>query len=190
MKKALTLILAFAMLFCCMSAFAMTDGTYTGTADGRNGPVTVEVTIAGDAIEKIEVVSHKEMPGIGTNATDTLPGAIVESQSLGVEAVAGATITSEAILAAVADCVAQAGGDADAMKAVAVAEKVPTQAESIDTQLVIVGGGGAGMTAAIRARELGLDVVLLEKMSFMGGAFPSAAATRWFPALRCRRIWA
>ena len=170
MKKILVFALALAMLFCSMSAFAMTDGTYTGTADGRNAPVTVEVTIAGDAIEKIEVVSHEETDGIGTIAVDNLPAAIVESQSLGVEAVAGATVTSEAILAAVADCIEQAGGDVEALKAVAIAEKVPTKEETIETDLVIVGGGGAGMVAAIRARELGLDVVLLEKMSFMGGA--------------------
>ncbi len=170
MKKTMTLILALAMLLGCMNAYAMTDGKYTGTADGRNGPLTVEVTISGEAIEKIEVVSQDETPGIGTNATDTIPGAIVESQSLGVEAVAGATITSDAILAAVADCVTQAGGDADAMKTLAVEEKVPTKEETIEAQLVVVGGGGAGMAAAIRARELGLDVVLVEKMSFMGGA--------------------
>ena len=170
MKKTLVLLFALAMLFSSLTAFAMTDGTYTGTADGRNGPVTVEVTITGDAIEKIEVVSHEEIEGIGTIAVDSLPDAIVESQSLGVEAVAGATITSEAILAAVADCVEQAGGDVEALKAVEVAEKTPTKEETIETDLVIVGGGGAGMAAAIRARELGLDVVLLEKMSFMGGA--------------------
>jgi len=170
MKKILVFALALAMLFCSMSAFAMTDGTYTGTADGRNAPVTVEVTIAGDAIEKIEVVSHEETDGIGTIAVDSLPAEIVESQSLGVDSVAGATLTSEAILAAVADCIEQAGGDVEALKAVAIAEKVPTKEETIETDLVIVGGGGAGMVAAIRARELGLDVVLLEKMSFMGGA--------------------
>ena len=170
MKKTLVLLLALAMLFSSLSAFAMTNGTYTSTVDGRNGPVTVEVIITGDAIEKIEIVSHEETEGIGTIAVDNLPAAIVEAQSLGVEAIAGATITSEAILAAVADCVEQAGGDVEALKAVEVAEKTPTKAESIETDLVIIGGGGAGMAAAIRARELGLDVVLLEKMSFMGGA--------------------
>ena len=77
MKKILVFALALAMLFCSMSAFAMTDGTYTGTADGRNAPVTVEVTIAGDAIEKIEVVSHEETDGIGTIAVDSLPAEIV-----------------------------------------------------------------------------------------------------------------
>ena len=170
MKKTLVLLLTVAMLFSSLGALAMTDGTYTGTADGRNGPVVVEVTISGDAIEKVEVVSHGETEGIGTLATDAIPGAIVEAQSLGVDAIGGATLTSDAIIAAVADCVAQAGGDVEALKSVAVAEKVPTEAAEIDTQLVIVGGGGAGMAAAIRARELGLEVTLVEKMAFMGGA--------------------
>ena len=170
MKKTIVLILTLAMLFSSMTAFAMTDGTYTAAADGRNGPVTVEVTIAGDAIESVTVTDHAETDGVGTLAVDAIPGAIVESQSLGVEAVAGATLTSDAILAAVADCVEQAGGDVDALKAVEVAEKAPTKEETIDTQLVILGGGGAGMTAAIRARELGMDVTLVEKMAFMGGA--------------------
>lgn len=170
MKKALILIMALTLLLSTTGALALTAGTYTGNADGRNGKLTVEVTFADDAIEKIEVVAHEETEGIGTIAIDALPAAIVESQSLGVEAIAGATITSEALLAAVADCVQQAGGDVEAMKAIAVAEKVPTKAETLSTDLVVVGGGGAGMVAAIRARELGLDVVLLEKMSFMGGA--------------------
>lgn len=170
MKKTLVFLLAVAMLFSSLGALAMTDGTYTGTADGRNGPVVVEVTISGDAIEKVAVVSHGETEGIGTLATDAIPGAIVEAQSLGVDAIGGATLTSDAIIAAVADCVAQAGGDVEALKSVAVAEKVPTEAAKIDTQLVIIGGGGAGMAAAIRARELGLDVTLVEKMAFMGGA--------------------
>lgn len=170
MKKALVLIVTLAMLLSSMGAFAMTDGTYTGTADGRNGPVTVEVAITGDAIESVSVVSHVETEGVGTLAVDAIPGAIVEAQSLGVDAVAGATMTSDAIIAAVADCVAQAGGDVEALKDVAVAEKAPSKEETIDTQLVVIGGGGAGMAAAIRARELGLDVVLLEKMAFMGGA--------------------
>lgn len=169
MKKTLAIFTALVMLL-TMSALAMTDGTYTATTDGRNGPLTVEVTIAGDVIESVKVVDHVETDGVGTLAVDAIPGEIVDTQSLGVSAVAGATMTSDAILAAVADCVAQAGGDVEALRAVEIAEKVPTKEETLDTQLVIVGGGGAGMTAAIRARELGLEVILVEKMAFMGGA--------------------
>ena len=151
-------------------AFAYEAGTYEATVPGRNADVTVEVTFSEDAIEDVKVTAHEETDGIGTNAVDAIPGAIVESQSLGVDVVAGATVTSQAILDAVADCVTQAGGDAEALKEVAVEEKVPTEEASLDTDLVVIGGGGAGMTAAIRAAELGLDVTLVEKMSFMGGA--------------------
>ena len=156
--------------FMASAGLAYEAGTYEAAAAGRNGDVAVEVTFTEDAIESVTVTSHAETDGIGTNAVDQIPGAIVENQSLGVEAVSGATITSQAILDAVADCVTQAGGDAEALKNAEVAEAVPTEEAAIDTDLVIVGGGGSGMTAAIRAAELGLDVTLVEKMSFMGGA--------------------
>jgi fumarate reductase flavoprotein subunit len=130
----------------------------------------VEVTFSEDAIEDVQVTDHVETDGIGTTAVEKLPGEIVENQSLGVDAVAGATISSEAILAAVADCVTQAGGDVEALKSVETEQAEPTEEATIDTDLVIIGGGGAGMTACIRAEELGLDVVLVEKMSFLGGA--------------------
>lgn len=152
------------------AASEYTPGAYTATEDGRNGDIKVVVTFTEDAIKSVEVTSHSETDGIGTNAVDSLPDDIVEAQSLGVDAVAGATITSDAILAAVADCVTQADGDAEALKSAPVEVAEPTEEETIDTDLVIIGGGGAGMTACIRAAELGIDTVLVEKMSFMGGA--------------------
>ena len=159
-----------AMMSAAVFGASYTPGTYEATAAGRNGDVKVEVTFTEDAIESVNVTEHAETDGIGTTAVETLPGAIVDNQSLGVDVVAGATITSEAILAAAADCVTQAGGDAEALKAAAVEEKEPELQEELDADLVIIGGGGAGMTAAVRAGQLGLDVVLLEKMPFMGGA--------------------
>ena len=152
------------------AGLAYEAGTYEATVPGRNGDLTVAVTFTEDAIESVEVTEHVETDGIGTNAVDQIPAAIVDNQSLGVEAVAGATVSSQAIIDAVAECVTQAGGDAEALKEAEVAEAVPTEEAQIDTDLVIVGGGGSGMTAAIRAAELGLDVTLVEKMSFMGGA--------------------
>lgn len=158
------------MMSAAVFGASYTPGTYEAAAAGRNGDVKVEVTFTEDAIESVNVTEHAETDGIGTTAVETLPGAIVDNQSLGVDVVAGATITSEAILAAAADCVTQAGGDAEALKAAAVEEKEPELQEELDADLVIIGGGGAGMTAAVRAGQLGLDVVLLEKMPFMGGA--------------------
>lgn len=145
-------------------------GTYTASAPGLKGDVTVEVTFTADALEKVEITDHQETPGIGTNAVDKLPDEIVKTQSLGVDAVAGATITSDAILAAVADCVAQAGGDAEALKAVKAETTTEKTAENLSADLVIIGGGAAGMTACMRAEELDLSVILVEKMPFMGGA--------------------
>ncbi len=159
-----------AMMSAAVFGASYTPGTYEAAAAGRNGDVKVEVTFTEDAIESVNVTEHAETDGIGTTAVETLPGAIVDNQSLGVDVVAGATITSEAILAAAADCVTQAGGDAEALKVAAVEEKEPELQEELDADLVIIGGGGAGMTAAVRAGQLGLDVVLLEKMPFMGGA--------------------
>ena len=164
------------MMLSCMTyaealpAAEYAAGTYEATVPGRNGDISVEVTFSDDLIENVVVKDHIETDGIGTNAVDTIPGEIVENQSLAVDSVAGATITSQAILDAVADCVEQAGGDVEYLKNVEVEESVPTKEATIDTDLVVIGGGGAGMTAAIRARELGLEVTLLEKMSFMGGA--------------------
>ena len=89
---------------------------------------------------------------------------------MAVDVVSGATHTSEAILAAVEDCVTQAGGDVEALKTAGNKTAAEKEAKTLDTDLVVVGGGAAGMAATIRAEESGLNVVLVEKMSFMGGA--------------------
>ena len=145
-------------------------GTYTASAQGNNGPVELEVTFTSDAIASVVVKSQQETEAIASAPLASIPQAIVEGQTLAVDVVSGATHTSEAILAAVEDCVSQAGGDVEALKTAAGKTTAEKEAKSLDTDLVVVGGGGAGMAAAIRAEELGLNVVLLEKMSFMGGA--------------------
>ena len=93
-----------------------TAGTYTASADGRNGPVTVSVTFDAASITAVEVTAHSETAGIGTPALEQIPAAIVAKQSLNVDAVTSATLTSNAILAAVEDCAAQAGGSIAALK--------------------------------------------------------------------------
>lgn len=98
------------------SPVSFTPGKYTATAKGMNGDVVVEVTFTETAIREIQVVSHKETDGIWEKPVDTIPKAIVDTQSLDVDAVAGATMTSNAILNAVEDCVTQAGGDPAALK--------------------------------------------------------------------------
>lgn len=91
------------------AAWAMTPGTYTETANGRNGDVTVAVTVSADKIESVKIVKHSETPGIGTLAVDKLPSAIVAAQTAGVDGVTGATVTSDAVKKAVAAALKKAG---------------------------------------------------------------------------------
>lgn len=179
MKKCLSLILVLAMVL-CMAAYGaapvqaenanlFTPGTYTGVGAGKNGDITVEVTFSADKIERITVVSHSETPSLSDAAIANIPTQIVESQSLGVDAVSGATYTSNGIVDAVADAVKQAGGDVEALKNVQIASGEHVE-EELTTDVVVVGGGGAGMSAAVRLAELGQQVILFEKASFLGGA--------------------
>lgn len=188
MKRTLSLLLAFVMvlgLAACGGNTAQettaaataaseeagiyTPGTYTGTAAGKNGDVKVEVTFSANAIDSVKVVEHSETAGISDGAIENIPTAIVENQSLAVDTVSGATITSDAILNAVADAVAQAGGDVEALKNVA-APAGEKEAKELSADVIVVGGGGAGMAAATRLAQLGKSVILVEKSGFLGGA--------------------
>lgn len=146
-------------------------GTYTASAQGMGGPVQVEVEFTSSAIKAIRIVGQvKETPGIGTTALEKLPPQIVENQSLGVSAISGASKSSAAVLTAVADCVRQAGGDPAALMAVPLKKAAKGAEKTLETDLAIVGAGGAGQVATLRASSLGKKVVLLEKMPFVGGA--------------------
>lgn len=147
-----------------------TPGTYTGTADGRGGPMTVEVTVTDREIASIQVKDHLETAGISDLPLEQVPADIIEYQSLGVDTVTGATLTSYGVINAVADAVSQAGADVDALKKVA-AEKEAAPVQDLTTQVVVAGSGVSGLLAAATAAHEGADVVLLEKLPFMGGSF-------------------
>ena len=84
------------------------DGVYTGTGKGNGGDVTVEVTVEGGNIVKIELKDHKETPGIFEGAETGVSNQIIKTQSTDVESVSGATLTSEAIKTAVAEAIKDA----------------------------------------------------------------------------------
>lgn len=160
--------LALAGGFQCAYAAHYKAGTYSASALGMGGPVKVTVEFSSSAIKSVKVDGPHETPGVGTVALENLPARIVAGQSLRVEGVSGASKTSGAIFAAVADCVKQAGGSPKALAVPVKGKKA--KAKSLDADIVIVGAGGAGQVAAIRAGELGKKVVLLEKQEFTGGA--------------------
>ena len=183
MKKIVVLLLCFAMIFtlaACDSQKTNTNptqesktnykaGTYTASATGKNGEVKVEVVFTGDKIESVKVLEHKETAGIADAPVKNIPEKIVSNQSLAIDAVSGATVTSQAILTAVEDCVKQAGGDVDSLKVVkenTSSDKV----EEVSYDVVIVGAGAAGSSAALAASEKSDSVLLLEKTASPMGA--------------------
>jgi len=142
--------------------------TATGSAKGMDGDVTVEVTLTKDKIYSVKVTDQHETEGIGTKAVEQMPPKMVEGNTIKVDTVSGATVTSTAILEAVKSAIKAAGFDpASFENDVAAGEKAAD--ETLDTDVVIVGAGGAGMTAAIEAADAGKNVVLLESQTMVGG---------------------
>ncbi|MFZ7121929.1 MAG: FAD-dependent oxidoreductase [Eubacteriaceae bacterium] len=144
-------------------------GTYTSQVQGRNGAIDVEVTFSETEITDINVISHSETAGLGDAAIESIKEAILEEQTLAVDAVAGATVSSEAILAAVEDCATQAGGDVNALKN-SGNKPGEGKTETLETDVVVVGAGASGVSAAIAASDEGANVIIIEKTAVIGGA--------------------
>ena len=151
----------------------MTPGKYSASAHGSKHDLTVEVTVDANSITDIRVVESNDSPYISDAAIDQLPQRIVDAQSLNVDVVSGATLTSAGILNAVADCIVQAGGDLDAWN-----KKVTSRdKEDVYTDVLVVGGGTSGMTAALAAKtnssfedvDSTLDIMIVESNGYMGG---------------------
>lgn len=162
-------VLGIGSLIAAQGAFAMTPGTYTEKAAGRNGDVVVEVTVDADSVKSVRIVSQKETPGIGDLAVQAVPKAIVESQRVEVEAVSGATISSEAIKTAVRQALVKAGAERVMLEQKAQ-KKVEAPVNYVtEADVIVVGGGGAGMVAAATAIDGGASVIVLEKKAMLGG---------------------
>ena len=168
MKK-LTALLASATM--ALSLVGCSAGkTYTGDAYGhdKENPVKVTLTIKDKTITKVEVDASHETAGIGSKAADALPEQIVSANSLDVDGVSGATQTSKAIIEAATAALKQAGLEpSDLTSRKTTATKAKDIEETVD--VVVVGAGGAGMTAAITASKAGSKVVIIESQPIVGG---------------------
>jgi fumarate reductase flavoprotein subunit len=144
-------------------------GTYTASAPGHNGDVNVEIIVDENLIKDIKILEHSESSGISDPAIDRIPKAIVDSQSLAVDTISGATVTSKAIIAAVTEAIKLADGNIDALNVKKDVENVTTENVEYTTDVVVIGGGGAGLGAAVSAHQNGATVIVLEKMPRLGG---------------------
>ena len=169
---AMSAILAVSLLgYGCSKPASSTSGVsgeYTGTAKGM-GDVTVTLTLTDGKITGCTAEGADETPGIGTMALEQLPTAIAESGSIAVDGVSTATITSNAIKEAAAAALTAAGLDPENFKTEVKADDTKAEDAVVDADIVIVGAGGAGMTAAITAANEGKNVVVLESQPMVGG---------------------
>ena len=144
------------------------SGDFTGTAKGFGGDVSVTLTLTDGAITGCTAEGKDETQGVGSEAIAQMPGKIAESGSIAVDGVSGATLTSTAIKEAAAAALTAAGLNPDDYKT-AVEKDAAAEDSTVDADVVVVGAGGAGMTAAITAAAEGKSVVVLESQSMVGG---------------------
>ena len=151
------------------SSDAGVSGDFTGTAKGFGGDVSVTLTLTDGAITGCTAEGKDETEGVGSQAIAKMPGEIAESGSIAVDGVSTATITSNAIKEAAAAALTAAGLNADDYKIDVKADETKAEDSTVDADVVIVGAGGAGMTAAITAAAEGKSVVIVESQPMVGG---------------------
>ncbi len=174
MKKTLKSVLAVFLAVVCLtgcgtSSAAGGEKTARGTGKGIGGDVVVEVTATDSQIVSIEVVEQNETDGIGSVAVEQLPSQMVEANSIKVDGITTATVTSNAIKDGVRAALESMGYDVSVFEKEVSAENVEKTDVTLDYDVVVVGAGGAGLTAASRIAQEGKSVVVLEMMPLIGG---------------------
>ncbi len=159
-------------------ATGMSAGTYTQTVTGFKDGLNVEVVLSETEILEVNILENSETPDKAAPAFDAIPSLIVDNQSIAVDSVAGATMTSDAIKLAVEQAIVEAGGNIEDFKTVVESVSVvdaPLTSDELPTEwdqtydVVVVGAGFAGMAAAHSAQENGATTLLIDKMPTVGG---------------------
>ena len=165
MKHIIWLVMVLAML--CSAAMAE---TFEGVGKGFSGEIKVAATIEGGKLTAVEVLSHGETAGISDPAFAKIPAAIIENQTVAVDTVAGCTFSSNGLIEAVTAAWVASGANLDDIsKEVAAAEETAKEMEVKTADVVIIGAGGAGMTAAVEVLRAGGSVIVIDKMAAVGG---------------------
>jgi len=170
MKKgflSLVTTLSAAILLTACSAGSKTQ-TVEGTGTGKHGDIKVAVTFKGNKIEKIKVLKQQENSVLSKPVYSQLKDTIVAKNSTDVDVISGSTATSKGYLAAINAAVKKAGVTLKSTKQTATSDE-PKVGKTNNFDVVVVGSGGGGFSAAIEAKEAGKKVAIIEKMPTVGG---------------------
>jgi flavocytochrome c len=152
------------------SAYQFIPGTYIGEGFGYAGRMVMAVEVDSSRIISIAVREHSETVAIAAPAFDRIPRQIIERQSLVVDNVAGATLTANGIITGVRYALISAGATEDQLMARAP-RRAGARAREIrmETDVLVVGAGGAGYSAALEALQAGARVIVIDKLATIGG---------------------
>ena len=143
-------------------------GKYIGEANGRNGPMKVEVTVNQNKITNIQVLSHRESAGLSDAPLTQLPKEIIDRQTLKVDNIAGATFSSQGLIKATQNALSKATKDLSPLLLTTLPAKAKKAMKDEKADIVVIGSGIAGLTAAIAAKEKGSNVLVIEKQGMLG----------------------
>lgn len=176
MKKLLLLLISF-LLVGCSASNVTSENTIIVEKQGHNGKIQVAVSFQNNQIRQVEILNHHESPGVSDPALIDLPKEIVEYQSVALDVKSGVSVSSKAVLEAVSEAILQAGYALDDFQQPIEYAENPKEIIEIEKDVVIIGSGGAGISAAATIHELNGSVVIVEKMPYYGGNTLRAGGT-------------
>ena len=175
LKRFMALLLVLALVGCGSgskkdSSAGLKDGNYKASKDGQNGPIEIELIVKNGEIEKAELVSESETPGLGNVAIEKILNQFNENKDMNIDMIGGATVSSTAVVEALTEALKEAGASDDFfVKDENKEAKKEELEDTYDFDVVVIGAGGAGLSAAIEAANTGAKVAVLEKTPAAGG---------------------
>lgn len=164
------------ILSCLLTLSGCSKRSVEVKVDGHNGPISVKVSVDHSHIESIEYYNHQETLEVVQQAAETMIDAIIANQSLAVDVASGATVTCQAILKGCENALIQLGFHRNQLYQNNDNEYDEIRPSEKQYDVIIVGAGGAGLSAAVMAAREGASVAVLEKMSEPGGNTVRATA--------------
>ncbi|MDO5022269.1 MAG: FAD-binding protein [Eubacteriales bacterium] len=171
MNKKLAILLSAVLMLVSLFPMGIAETAYQGTGPGYGGELKVEVVMEGETIKDILLLENRESSPVVKRAFPAIRDRILEAQTPVVDSVSAATFTSYGVKSAVANALREAGKEVEKITFDTKGpEKEPVTLEPVKTDIVIIGGGPAGLTAAIAAKEAGVEnVIVIEKLGIISG---------------------